>query len=71
MARVLDAHEVEVEFVDAERDELPGLLDEGAVDLLVSAWLPRDADLVQHGMRVLGTLYRPITVGAATKRSRR
>ncbi|WP_051537296.1 glycine betaine ABC transporter substrate-binding protein [Asaia prunellae] len=59
MARVLDAHEVEVEFVDAERDELPGLLDEGAVDLLVSAWLPRDADLVQHGMRVLGTLYRP------------
>ncbi|GBR22718.1 glycine betaine ABC transporter substrate-binding protein [Asaia spathodeae] len=59
VARVLDAHEAEVEFVDADPGELPGLLDEGAIDLLVSAWLPRDADLVQHGMRVLGTIYRP------------
>ena len=59
VARVLDAHEVEVEFVDADRGELPALLEEGAIDLLVSAWLPRDADLVQHGMRVLGTIYRP------------
>ncbi|WP_336946467.1 glycine betaine ABC transporter substrate-binding protein [Asaia sp. BMEF1] len=59
VARVLDAHEVEVEFLDADRGELPGLLEEGAIDLLVSAWLPRDASLVQHGMRVLGTIYRP------------
>ncbi|GAB6854827.1 glycine betaine ABC transporter substrate-binding protein [Asaia astilbis] len=60
VARVLDAHEVEVEFVDADADEVTGLLEEGAIDLLVSAWLPRDAELLQHGMRVLGTLYRPV-----------
>jgi len=59
VARVLDAHEVEVDFVDADQSELPGLLEESAIDLLVSAWLPRDAGLLQHGMRVLGTLYRP------------
>ncbi|WP_240993517.1 glycine betaine ABC transporter substrate-binding protein [Asaia bogorensis] len=59
VARVLDAHEVEVDFVDADASELPSMLEAGAIDLLVSAWLPRDAALVQHGMRVLGTLYRP------------
>ncbi|GBQ84523.1 glycine betaine ABC transporter substrate-binding protein [Asaia krungthepensis] len=59
VARVLDAHEVEVDFVDSDESELPGMLEEGAIDLLVSAWLPRDAHLVQYGMRVLGTLYRP------------
>lgn len=59
VARVLDAHEVEVDFVDADERELPSMLEEGAIDLLVSAWLPRDAALLQHGMRVLGTLYRP------------
>lgn len=59
VARVLDAHEVEVEFIDSDTDELPQMLEEGAIDLLVSAWLPRDAALVQYGMRVLGTLYKP------------
>lgn len=65
VARVLDAHEIEVEFVDADRDELPSLLDDGTIDLLVSAWLPEDAGLIQHGMRVLGTLYRPVRVWAS------
>lgn len=65
VARVLDAHGVEVEFVDADAAELPGLLDEGAIDLLVSAWLPRDIGLVQHGMKVLGLLYRPVYVFAS------
>ena len=59
VARVLDAHEAEVDFIDADRKGLPAMLEEGAIDLLVSAWLPRDADLVQYGMRVLGTLYKP------------
>lgn len=59
VARVLDAHEVEVEFIDVDRKGLPSMLEEGAIDLLVSAWLPRDAELLQYGMRVLGTLYKP------------
>ncbi|AOX20120.1 glycine betaine ABC transporter substrate-binding protein [Kozakia baliensis] len=67
VARVLDAYEVEVDFVDADADELPGMLDNGEIDLLVSAWLPRDAGFVQHGMRLIGLLYRPVYVWASTK----
>nr|WP_321986276.1 glycine betaine ABC transporter substrate-binding protein [uncultured Lichenicoccus sp.] len=61
VARVLEAHELEVEYVPAAAASLPGLLDTDAFDLLVSAWLPDiDAAMLASGrMQPLGLLYRP------------
>ncbi|AQS87161.1 hypothetical protein AA101099_1089 [Neoasaia chiangmaiensis NBRC 101099] len=66
VARVLDAYEMDVSFVDASPEELPDLLAEGEIDLLVSAWMPRDRHLAR-GMREIGQLYLPVYVWAATK----
>ncbi len=59
VARVLEAHELEVEYVPAAADA-DAVGDE--IDLFASAWLPRtDAALLAPGrMRPLGELYRPI-----------
>ncbi len=59
VARVLEAHELEVEYVPAAPDA-DAVGDD--VDLFASAWLPRtDASLLAAGrMRPLGVLYRPI-----------
>ena len=59
VARVLEAHELEVEYAPAAPDA-DAVGDD--VDLFASAWLPRtDAALLASGrMRPLGVLYRPI-----------
>ncbi len=58
VARVLEAHELEVEYVPAPPDA--DAVEDG-IDLFASAWLPRtDAALLASGrMRPLGVLYRP------------
>ena len=58
VARVLEAHELEVEYVPAAPDA--DAVGDG-IDLFASAWLPRtDAALLAGGrMRPLGVLYRP------------
>ncbi len=61
VARVLEAHDLEVEYVPCEPAALPGLIEEGAIDLLATAWLPAtDLRLLASGrMQPLGLLYRP------------
>lgn len=71
VARVLEAHELEVEYVPIEAgtvsDVLSGSADDG-VDLFASAWLPlTDASLLVSGrMLPLGVLYRPAFIWCVT-----
>ena len=60
VARVLEAHELEVDYVPVAADALA----DHAIDLFASAWLPlTDAALLASGrMRPLGVLYRPAFV---------
>lgn len=66
VARVLDAYEVDVEFVDAAPQDLPPMMAAGEIDLLVSAWMPRDEALLTSGVRAIGELYLPQYCWAAT-----
>ncbi|GBR49125.1 hypothetical protein AA106556_1940 [Neokomagataea tanensis NBRC 106556] len=59
VARVLEAHDVEVDFLDLDPDDISETLESGEVDLLVSAWFPRDEGIVPAGARVIGNLYQP------------
>ncbi len=58
VARVLEAHELEVEYVPLAQ---PGDMEVERVDLFAAAWLPlTDASLLASGgMQPLGLLYRP------------
>ncbi|RBM09135.1 glycine betaine ABC transporter substrate-binding protein [Novacetimonas cocois] len=62
VARVLEAYELEIEYVPGTRDALMGHMRNGDIDLFVSAWLP-DVDGAyldsSLGMEPLGDLYRP------------
>ena len=59
VARVLEAHELEVEYVPLAAHDAGILADD--IELFASAWLPlTDASLVASGrMQPLGLLYRP------------
>lgn len=59
VTRVLEAHDIDVDFLDLDPDDVADALDKGDVDLLVSAWFPRDAGLVKGQARVIGDLYQP------------
>ena len=61
VARVLEAHELEVEYVPIAADAVAGTVSAAAIDLFASAWLPTtDAPLLASSrMLPLGTLYRP------------
>lgn len=62
VARVLEAYDLEVEYVAAPRDAMEEHMRRGDVDLFVSAWLPDvDAGFVASGlgMEAFGQLYRP------------
>lgn len=61
VARVLEAHDLDVEYVPATRADLPAMVAGDAFDLLATAWLPAtDAALIASGrMQPLGLLYRP------------
>ncbi|MGY6769933.1 glycine betaine ABC transporter substrate-binding protein [Komagataeibacter sp. NFXK3] len=62
VARVLEAYELEIEYVVAPRAEMIEHMRRGDVDLFVSAWLP-DVDAAflapELGMEAFGQLYRP------------
>ncbi|MBV0889040.1 glycine betaine ABC transporter substrate-binding protein [Komagataeibacter oboediens] len=62
VARVLEAYELEIEYVVAARAEMVEHMRRGDVDLFVSAWLP-DVDAAflapDLGMEAFGQLYRP------------
>ncbi len=67
VARVLEAHELEVAYVPVPPDRPYGAEDD--IELFCCAWLPLiDARLLSGGMRPIGLLYRPAfiwCVGAA------
>ena len=62
VVRVLEAYDLDVEYVTGSRDELTAAMKAGGIDLFVSAWLP-DVDAVwadpSLGMDPLGELYKP------------
>ena len=63
VARVLEAYDLEVEYVAAPRAEMEEHMRRGDVDLFVSAWLPDvDAGFVapELGMEAFGQLSRPV-----------
>lgn len=64
VARVLEAHELEVEYVPFAVGALPG----DGIDLFAAAWLPlTDASMLASGrMQPLGLLYRPAFIWAVT-----
>ena len=65
--RVLEAHDLEVELVPADREALVAHMQEGRIDLLATAWLPDlDAGLIDPAhIEVLGgVLYRPFLMWA-------
>ncbi|QDH17697.1 glycine betaine ABC transporter substrate-binding protein [Swingsia samuiensis] len=64
VARVLEAHEVDVEFVDLDEEDVIDSIKQKEVDVLVSAWFPRDDKLSQLNTRVIGDLYQPQVVFA-------
>ncbi|EHH69435.1 hypothetical protein GMO_07420 [Gluconobacter morbifer G707] len=65
VARVLEAHEVEVEYIDLDPEDMADVMEAGEVDLLVSAWFPRDEKLAVPGTRMIGDLYQPVVSFAA------
>jgi glycine betaine/proline transport system substrate-binding protein len=63
VVRVLEAYEMEVEYVTGGRDDLSAAMKAGGIDLFVSAWLPDiDAGWLAPalGMDAFGTLYKPV-----------
>ncbi len=63
VVRVLEAYDLDVEYVTGSRDDLTAAMKAGGIDLFVSAWLP-DVDVVwadpSLGMDPLGELYKPV-----------
>ena len=61
VARVLEAHDLEVEYVPADPAGLDAAFDADDMDLFACAWLPlTDAALLTSGrMEPIGLLYRP------------
>ncbi len=60
--RVLEAHDIEVAMLATDRDDMPGHIAGGRIDLLATAWLP-DIDPAwadpAHMETLGGVLYRP------------
>lgn len=59
VARVIEANGEEVAYADLSRDERLPALDDGEVDILVSAWFPQDEVILSHGHEIIGSLYHP------------
>ncbi|WP_041249493.1 glycine betaine ABC transporter substrate-binding protein [Gluconacetobacter diazotrophicus] len=63
VVRVLEAYEMEVEYVTGTRNDLSAAMAAGGIDLFVSAWLPDiDPDWLAPalGMEAFGGLYKPV-----------
>ena len=69
VARVLEAHDLEVEPVPAAPDALPAAIAADGMDMFACAWLPRtDASLLAGGrMQPIGLLYRPAFIWCVTE----
>ncbi|WP_182040686.1 glycine betaine ABC transporter substrate-binding protein [Bombella mellum] len=59
VARVIEANGEDVAYADLGNEERLQALDEGEIDILVSAWFPQDEDILKHGHEVIGSLYHP------------
>lgn len=59
VARVVEANGVDVSYVDLSDDEREDALAQHEVDILVSAWMPHDQDLLRDGREAIGDLYQP------------
>jgi glycine betaine/proline transport system substrate-binding protein len=70
VARVLEAHELEVVIRAVERPAVARLLERGEIDLFATAWLPDvDADWTASGVGMEamgGVLYRPQAMWSVT-----
>lgn len=69
VARVIEANGEDVAYADLSADERLAALDEGRVDILVSAWFPQDDALLAHGHEILGSLYHPELKLSALKKA--
>ncbi|MCL1513420.1 MULTISPECIES: glycine betaine ABC transporter substrate-binding protein [Acetobacteraceae] len=69
VARVIEANGEEVAYADLSRDERLQALDDGEVDILVSAWFPQDEVILSHGHEAIGSLYHPELQFSALKKS--
>ncbi|MCX5615795.1 glycine betaine ABC transporter substrate-binding protein [Bombella sp. TMW 2.2559] len=69
VARVIEANGENVAYADLGYDERLQALDDGEIDLLVSAWFPRDEAVLSHGHEVIGSLYHPELNFSALKKA--
>ena len=69
VARVIEANGEDVAYADLSRDERLQALDDGEIDILVSAWFPQDEELLVHGHEAIGSLYHPELGFSALKRA--
>lgn len=68
VARVIEANGEEVDYADLSRDERLKALNDGEIDILVSAWFPQDNSFLEQGHEVIGSLYHPeLCFSALTK----
>lgn len=65
VARIIEAHGVDVLFVDLSMEERQEALETAEIDLLVSVWMPRDNDVTVEGCEVFGEIYLPQAVFAS------
>lgn len=70
VARVIEAHGYEINYIDLTRDEAKEALFNNQLDIYASVWLPEDDDLLNGNYRSVGDLYQPIsswlTIGDVT-----
>ncbi|MDF7674825.1 glycine betaine ABC transporter substrate-binding protein [Acetobacteraceae bacterium ESL0709] len=65
VARIIEAHGVDVSYVDLAMEDRQEALETAEIDLLVSAWMPRDSNVLVEGGEVFGDIYRPQAAFAA------
>lgn len=60
VARVLEAYEIEPDYIAGDDDSLAKMMADGEIDLFATAWLPTmDEELLSPAVETLGNLYRP------------
>lgn len=59
VARVVEANGIDVSYIDLGDEERREALENGEVDLLVSAWMPQDEALLSACVEMIGCLYQP------------
>ena len=60
VARVLEAYEIEPDYISGDDDALARMLADGEIDMFATAWLPeQDKAFLSPAVEELGNLYRP------------